>query len=61
MMTQSIEMRKRPHVIIATPGRLCDLVRSNQGEWSLGRCKFLVSSLRTRIRSKELTLIAGTR
>lgn len=45
MMTQSIEMRKRPHVIIATPGRLCDLVRSNQGEWSLGKCKFLVSSL----------------
>ncbi|KAK4695576.1 hypothetical protein P7C70_g8525, partial [Phenoliferia sp. Uapishka_3] len=42
MMTQSIELRKRPHVIIATPGRLVDLIRSNQGEWSLGRVKFLV-------------------
>jgi hypothetical protein len=43
MMTQAIELRKRPHVIIATPGRLVDLVRSNQGEWSLGKVKFLVS------------------
>lgn len=43
MMTQAIELRKRPHVIIATPGRLVDLMRSNQGEWSLGRVKFLVS------------------
>lgn len=42
MMTQAIELRKRPHVIIATPGRLVDLVRSNQGEWSLGKIKFLV-------------------
>ena len=42
MQTQAIELRKRPHVIIATPGRLCDLVRSNQNEWSLGRAKFLV-------------------
>lgn len=43
MMTQAIELRKRPHVIIATPGRLVDLIRSNQGEWSLNRVKFLVS------------------
>lgn len=43
MMHQAIELRKRPHVIIATPGRLVDLIRSNQNEWSLGRAKFLVS------------------
>lgn len=42
-MTQAIELRKRPHVIIATPGRLCDMIRSNMGEWSLGKVKFLVS------------------
>ncbi|GAA5961019.1 hypothetical protein JCM21900_002276 [Sporobolomyces salmonicolor] len=42
MMTQAIELRKRPHVLIATPGRLVDLIRSNQGEWSLGRVRFLV-------------------
>lgn len=42
MMHQAIELRKRPHVIIATPGRLVDLIKSNQGEWSLNKIKFLV-------------------
>lgn len=42
MMNQAIELRKRPHVLIATPGRLVDLIKSNQGEWSLKRVKFLV-------------------
>ncbi|KAM0749762.1 DEAD-domain-containing protein [Meredithblackwellia eburnea MCA 4105] len=42
MMHQSIELKKRPHIIIATPGRLVDLIKSNQGEWSFGRAKFLV-------------------
>ncbi|GAA5906574.1 hypothetical protein JCM8208_000484 [Rhodotorula glutinis] len=42
MMTQAIELRKRPHVLIATPGRLVDLIKSNQGEWSLKRVKYLV-------------------
>ncbi|GAA6060318.1 hypothetical protein JCM10212_002959 [Sporobolomyces blumeae] len=45
MMHQAIELRKRPHVLIATPGRLVDLIKSNQGEWSLGRVKFLVRSI----------------
>uniref|UniRef100_A0A0K3CFT9 BY PROTMAP: gi/342321531/gb/EGU13464.1/ ATP-dependent RNA helicase DBP8 [Rhodotorula glutinis ATCC 204091] n=2 Tax=Rhodotorula toruloides TaxID=5286 RepID=A0A0K3CFT9_RHOTO len=42
MMHQAIELRKQPHIIIATPGRLVDLMKSNQGEFSLGRVKFLV-------------------
>ncbi|SCZ91742.1 BZ3500_MvSof-1268-A1-R1_Chr5-1g07643 [Microbotryum saponariae] len=42
MMAQAIELRKRPHVIIATPGRLVDLIRSNKDEWSLGKIKYLV-------------------
>ncbi|KAM0792864.1 hypothetical protein ACM66B_002627 [Microbotryomycetes sp. NB124-2] len=42
MMTQAIELGKRPHVVIATPGRLVDLIKSNRGEWSLGRARFLV-------------------
>ncbi|KAL8281375.1 hypothetical protein RQP46_006059 [Phenoliferia psychrophenolica] len=42
MQTQAIALKARPHVIIATPGRLVDLIRSNQGEWGLGRVKFLV-------------------
>ena len=44
MMKQAIELKRRPHVIIATPGRLADLLRSNQGEWSLSRARFLVRS-----------------
>ncbi|GAA5879091.1 hypothetical protein JCM3774_005566 [Rhodotorula dairenensis] len=42
MMHQAIELKKRPHVLIATPGRLVDLIKSNEGEWNLGRVKFLV-------------------
>ncbi|SCV72348.1 BQ2448_3885 [Microbotryum intermedium] len=42
MMAQAIELRKRPHVLIATPGRLVDLIRSNKDEWSLGKIKYLV-------------------
>ncbi|KAI7960003.1 hypothetical protein MJO29_005071 [Puccinia striiformis f. sp. tritici] len=45
MMSQSLELNKRPHIIIATPGRLVDHLKSAQGEegrWNLRRCKFLV-------------------
>ncbi|KAH9813237.1 P-loop containing nucleoside triphosphate hydrolase protein [Melampsora americana] len=45
MTSQAIELRKRPHVIIATPGRLVDHLKSSDGEignWDLKRCKFLV-------------------
>lgn len=42
MMTQAAELRARPHVVIATPGRLVDLMESGSGEWDLSRVKFLV-------------------
>ncbi|KZT60747.1 DEAD-domain-containing protein [Calocera cornea HHB12733] len=42
MMAQAAELRMRPHVVVATPGRLVDLIRSGSGEWSLGRVRFLV-------------------
>ena len=42
MMTQSIELGNRPHVVIATPGRLVDHLLSSSGEWDLTRVKFLV-------------------
>jgi len=29
MLTQAQELERRPHVIVATPGRLCDLLRSD--------------------------------
>ena len=45
MMRQATELSKtRPHIIVATPGRLVDIIRSGGGqEWGLERCKFVVS------------------
>ncbi|ETS62492.1 hypothetical protein PaG_03119 [Moesziomyces aphidis] len=44
MMKQASELASmRPHVIVATPGRLVDHLRSGGGEeWGLRRCRFLV-------------------
>ena len=43
MMKQATELAgQRPHLIVATPGRLVDLLRSGGAqEWGLERCKFL--------------------
>jgi ATP-dependent RNA helicase DDX49/DBP8 len=45
MMRQATELSKtRPHIIVATPGRLVDIIKSGGGqEWGLERCKFIVS------------------
>ena len=43
MMTQALELKNRPHVVVATPGRLVDHMNSENGEWDLSRVKFLVS------------------
>lgn len=45
MMAQAVEMGRRPHVVIATPGRLHDLLNAARGEWSLDRVRFLVRGL----------------
>ncbi|KAI3623980.1 RNA helicase [Malassezia furfur] len=44
MMKQATELAgQRPHLIVATPGRLVDLLRSGGAqEWGLERCKFVV-------------------
>jgi superfamily II DNA/RNA helicase len=43
MMTQAKELEARPHIIVATPGRLCDLLRSDgSGGGKLSRVKVLV-------------------
>ncbi|KZT72511.1 DEAD-domain-containing protein [Daedalea quercina L-15889] len=42
MMAQAIELSHRPHVVVATPGRIVDLLKSCSGEWDLSRIKFLV-------------------
>ena len=42
MIAQAIELNNRPHVIVATPGRIVDHLKSSSGEWDLSRVKFLV-------------------
>jgi ATP-dependent RNA helicase DDX49/DBP8 len=45
MMTQAIELNNRPHVVIATPGRMVDHLKSSNDEWDLSRIKFLVCEI----------------
>ncbi|KAH8118796.1 DEAD-domain-containing protein [Phellopilus nigrolimitatus] len=42
MLAQAIELQNRPHVVIATPGRIVDHLQSSRDEWDLSRVKFLV-------------------
>ncbi|KAJ3800395.1 P-loop containing nucleoside triphosphate hydrolase protein [Lentinula aff. detonsa] len=42
MMAQALELGNRPHIVIATPGRIVDHLKSGSGEWNLSRVKFLV-------------------
>ena len=42
MMTQALELERRPHVVIATPGRIVDHLKTTSGGWSFSRVKFLV-------------------
>ena len=45
MMAQALELGNRPHVVIATPGRIVDHLRSSsRDEWGFSRVKFLVVS-----------------
>ena len=42
MMTQALELQKKPHIIIATPGRLVDHIQSSSGAVNLSKLSFLV-------------------
>lgn len=42
MMAQALELNNRPHVVVATPGRIVDLLNSGNGEWNLNKVRFLV-------------------
>lgn len=45
MMQQARELAGRPHVVVATPGRLHDLLKNCAGDdWDLSRVKVVVSS-----------------
>lgn len=43
MMSQALILAKKPHILIATPGRLVDHLENTKG-FSLRSLKFLVSS-----------------
>jgi ATP-dependent RNA helicase DDX49/DBP8 len=47
MIAQALELNTLPHIIIATPGRIVDHLRSSSGEWNLTRVKFLVCTVGT--------------
>lgn len=51
MMAQALDLGNRPHIVIATPGRIMDHLRSTSGEWDLSRVKFLVRLISTRASS----------
>ncbi|KAF9482441.1 DEAD-domain-containing protein [Pholiota conissans] len=55
MMAQSIELGNRPHVVIATPGRIVDHLRSSADEWDLSRVKFLVLDEADRLLTSTFT------
>ncbi|ESK97626.1 atp-dependent rna helicase dbp8 [Moniliophthora roreri MCA 2997] len=42
MIAQALELNSRPHVVVATPGRMVDHLKSGKNDWSLSRVKFLV-------------------
>ena len=61
MTDQSLALNKRPHVVVATPGRLCDHIRSVDSNFSLKRLRFLVLDEADRLLSstfaEDLSLI----
>jgi len=44
MMSQSIAISKRPHILVATPGRLMDHLENTKG-FSLKALKYLVGAI----------------
>lgn len=57
MMSQSVALAKRPHIVVATPGRLNDHLENTKG-FSLRNLKFL-ASLPSVLAMWSLTTIAG--
>lgn len=48
MITQALELSKKPHVVVATPGRLADHIRSSD-TFSIKKIQFLVSLLEKKL------------
>lgn len=47
MVAQALELSNQPHVVVATPGRLADHIRSSN-TFNLSKIQFLVSVVATR-------------
>ena len=57
MVEQAVQLQNRPHVVIATPGRLADHIRTSAGTLHLQKCEFFASlMLVTHNRVKYLVL-----
>ena len=41
-IVQATELENRPHVVVATPGRIVDHMKNSSRGWDLSRVKFLV-------------------
>ena len=39
MIKQAKELKKKPHIVVATPGRLADLIRTNEENVRLNKIK----------------------
>ncbi|KAG2176118.1 hypothetical protein INT43_005351 [Umbelopsis isabellina] len=55
MMQQALDLSRRPHVVIATPGRLRDHIQSSSGAADLKRIKYLVMDEADRLLSDTFT------
>ncbi|EAU84738.2 ATP-dependent rRNA helicase RRP3 [Coprinopsis cinerea okayama7 len=55
MVSQALELDQRPHIIIATPGRIVDHLKSTKGNWDLSRIKFLVLDEADRLLTETFT------
>lgn len=61
MMAQAAELRKKPHVVVATPGRLADLLQNcSAGEWDLSRVRYLVLDEADRLLAPSFAKELGT-
>lgn len=58
MVTQALELSNQPHVVVATPGRLADHIRSSN-TFNMSKIQFLVSSARTKREEKSIKLFSS--
>lgn len=51
-MEQALELQRRPHIVIATPGRFAEMLKTKGEEWSLAKTRYLVLDEADRLLSK---------